>query len=323
VSRPWLTVVMPTYNGARHLPAALESLRKQADSDLEVVAVDDGSTDETVAILKSFSHSLRLEVIERRHQGSWVANTNHGLSLASGEWVSFLHQDDLWLPGRLAALRAVLANRPDLSLILHASRFIDEHGKRLGTWRCPLPGDGRPLDRRQLIQRLLVQNFIAVPAPLFKRHLALKVGGLNEGLWYTADWDFWLKLAAVARATYLTRPLAAFRLHPSSQTIRGSQKLEAFRSQLESVLRAHLDSSGVAGGDGCALEPLCRFSLEMNVGLAGALHGMTAPWARLGLQFLSLGPNGWRRYLYDSRISERVGARIRGRILTAMTSGRR
>jgi hypothetical protein len=307
---------MPTYNGARHLPAALESIRPQADS-VEVVAIDDGSTDDTVAILDSFSKSIRLRIIERPHSGNWVSSANLGLSASSGEWACFLHQDDLWSPNRAAALEAALTRRPDLSLVLHPSWFIDEHGKRLGIWRCPLPAHRRPLDPRRLIQRLLVQNFIAMPAPLFKRDLALQVGGLNESLWYTADWDFWLKLATVARTAYLPDPLTAFRLHSGSQTVRGSQRPAEFRGQLESVLRAHLDAYRAAGGDGDSLRPLCQFSVDMNVSLAAALHGDKLPWRRLGLQFLSLGARGWHRYLRDSRISERVAARIRARMRRA------
>jgi hypothetical protein len=306
---------MPTYNGARHLPAALESIRAQADGAIEVVAIDDGSTDDTIPILESFSKSFPLRIIARPHTGNWVSSANLGLSVASGEWACFLHQDDLWSEDRVATLKAALARRPDLSLLLHPSWFIDEHGKRLGIWRCPLPANFRPLDPRQLIQRLLVQNFIAMPAPLFKRDLALQVGGLNESLWYTADWDFWLKLATVARTAYLPKPLTAFRLHSGSQTVRGSQKLDEFRGQLESVLRAHLPAYKAAGGD--SLRPLCQFSVDMNVSLAAALHGQRPPWPRLGLQFLSLGARGWHRYLRDSRISERVAARIRAKMLGA------
>src|ERR1700730_3179661 len=79
---PWLSVVMPTYNGARHLRAALESIRAQADGAVEVVAIDDGSTDDTVAILKSFAKSICLRIIERPHSGNWVSSANLGVSVA-------------------------------------------------------------------------------------------------------------------------------------------------------------------------------------------------------------------------------------------------
>jgi hypothetical protein len=313
---------MPTYNGARHLPTALESVRAQLDRGIEVVAVDDGSTDDTIEVLQSLSKSIRLRIIERPHTGNWVSTANLGLSVASGEWACFLHQDDVWSPRRVGTLKATLTRRSDLSLVLHPSWFIDDKGKRLGIWRCPLPASCRPIEPGRLIQQLLVQNFIAMPAPLFKRDLALHVGGLDETLWYTADWDLWLKLGAVARTAYLPEPLTAFRLHSESQTVRGSQRLTEFRAQLESVLQSHLDAYKSAGGDGDLLRPVCQFSVDMNVSLATALHGERAPWRQLGLQFLSLGARGWHQYIRDSRISERVAARLRAKVLRANATNR-
>ena len=107
---PWLSVVMPVYNGERHLPAALESIDAQgaAVAGIEIVAVDDGSTDRSVAILEVFSRELPLRVIRAGRQGNWVKATNIGLEAARGAWCCFLHQDDLWLPGRLAEMQRAL-----------------------------------------------------------------------------------------------------------------------------------------------------------------------------------------------------------------------
>ena len=96
---PWLSVIMPTYNGASYLSAALESIAIQLEKDIEVIVVDDGSTDRTISIIRAYTHRFPLRIVERNHSGNWVANTNMGLSLARGEYVSFLHQDDSpWLP---------------------------------------------------------------------------------------------------------------------------------------------------------------------------------------------------------------------------------
>jgi len=80
------------------------------------------------------------------------------------------------------------------------------------------------------------------------------------------------------------------------------------RLQLETVLRRHLPAA--AGGDR-RLASVAEFSVELNLALAGGLHRRAAPWARLSTSFLALGPSGWKRYLRDSRIAERVGARLR------------
>ena len=320
MGRPWLSVVMPTYNGARHLPAALGSIECQADKDLEVIAVDDGSSDDTIPILKSFSNRVSLRVVETPHTGNWVASTNRGLALAAGEWVCLLHQDDLWLERRVRALRSLLEKHSDVNLVLSPSWFIDDRGKRLGLWRCPLPASAQVLDPRLILQRLLVQNFIAVPAPIFRRGLLLQTQGLDERLWYTADWDFWLKLAWTARTIYFPRASTGFRIHGGSQTVRRSAGVADFRQQMKLVLSSHITKCATAGARGSGLWPLTRFSVELNVGLAAAMHGARPDWLRLMLRFLSLGPRNWYRYFRDSRILERVGSRIRAGMLREVGS---
>src|SRR5262249_16190212 len=152
-------------------------------------AIDDGSTDGTLEILRAFRDRLSLTVVERPHVGNWVANANQGLARARGRYVSILHQDDRWLPERLAVLRPLLEAAPGVTLALHPSWYIDEAGRRVGRWRCPLPpGVGR-LAPEAVVERLLVQNFVAMPAPTFPREAVARVGPLDETLWYTADWD--------------------------------------------------------------------------------------------------------------------------------------
>ena len=122
-SRPWLSVVVPTYNGAAHLAEALESIRVQSDDGIEVIAVDDGSTDATPDILERFARSMPLRVVRSDHVGNWVAVTNRGLRMALGAYCSFLHQDDLWMPGRMDALdHHVAAGTKDLQ---HVARLQD------------------------------------------------------------------------------------------------------------------------------------------------------------------------------------------------------
>src|SRR2546430_4101777 len=86
MSTPWLSVVMPTYNGDAFLAAALESIRAQQDGgDFEVIAVDDGSEDGTLATLDAYSSRLPLRIVRRPRTGNWVASSNHGLAVARRE----------------------------------------------------------------------------------------------------------------------------------------------------------------------------------------------------------------------------------------------
>ncbi|HVA51093.1 MAG TPA: glycosyltransferase family 2 protein [Pirellulales bacterium] len=90
MTRPWLSVIMPTFNRAGFVDQALESVARQDDGTIEVIAVDDGSTDATPAMLAAYARRLRMTVIERRHSGNWVESTVLGMSAARGEYVCWL-----------------------------------------------------------------------------------------------------------------------------------------------------------------------------------------------------------------------------------------
>jgi glycosyltransferase involved in cell wall biosynthesis len=296
---------MPTYNGQTFLSAALDSLVAQMDDGLEVIAVDDGSTDRTVDILHSYSDRLHLKIMQQEHVGNWVVGTNTGLKAAVGTYASLLHQDDVWMPGRLREVRAALTASQAPALLVHPIWFIGPDGRHAGVWRCPLP-PGRPLEPETVTQRLLVQNFISVLGTVFPRNLAIDEGGMDEQLWYTADWDLWLRLAARGPTWYVAKRLAAYRIHPQTQTATRSAQLEDFRRQLEAVLVRHLDQHTPH-----AIERAARFSVEVNVALAAKSHGSQASVPKLLARFLRLGPVGWWRYIRYSRIIERAGSRLR------------
>jgi glycosyltransferase involved in cell wall biosynthesis len=298
---------MATYNGETFLKQALESLVAQGDDGLEVVAVDDGSTDRTLEILHAYSDRLRLNILEQEHVGNWVVGTNLGLESATGTYASLLHQDDVWMPGRLHQVRAALAAAGTAALLVHPIWFIGPDGRRAGAWRCPLP-HGRPLGPNTVIPRLLIQDFIPVLGTVFPLDVAVTAGGMDRDLWYTADWDLWLRLAAMGPTWHVAKRLAAYRIHPQTQTATRSAQLEEFRQQLEAVLARHLDERAPSG-----IQRAARFSVEVNVALAAISHGKQASLLKLIGRFLALGPIGWWRYLRYSRIVERAGSRLRVR----------
>ena len=213
--KPLLSVIMPTYNGEQFVDAALESVCAQVRAGVEVVVVDDGSSDDTLAMVQKFAGKLPLRLLHPGRLGNWVATTNLGLREAEGEWACFLHQDDLWLPGRLARLWPEM-EAGESSLIVHNARFVGQAGEDLGAWSCPFKGGC--IESSVFVERLLVQNFLAIPAPLFRRSAALRSGGMKEALWYSADWDLWLRLAGLGPVRMIAEALCAFRIHPASQT---------------------------------------------------------------------------------------------------------
>lgn len=311
---PWLSVIIPTYNGEDYLPFALDSIVIQGDDDIECIAVDDGSTDATLSILTDYQKKLPMKILRRERQGNWVANTNYGLSIAKGDYINFLHQDDLWFKDRLSTMKRLVLDFPEVVLFVHSSRYLDATGNELGIWQCPLPPYPQTVESHQMIEKLLVQNFIAIPAPIFRRDVAQEIGGLEKDFWYTADWDFWLKLAACGTSMFYPKPLSGFRVHTSSQTIVRSSSSQEFREQLEVVGTKHFDRWQAGEHTKRRLRPIMDFSIEVNNALAGAAHGEKTNILALLVDFVRLGSPGWCRYIRDSRIWERVSARIKARV---------
>ncbi len=309
MSRPWLTVLMPTYNGEAYVAHALESIVIQGDDGVEVIAIDDGSTDATVSILRSYQSRMNLRVLEPGRVGNWVTNTNRCLPLAQGAHLSILHQDDLWMKHRLLRMKRCLEENPGTTLLFHSSWYIDSQGRRLAVIRPPLPA-GVDLPPELVVERLLVQDFIMVPAAVFRRDAALAVGGLDEGLWYSGDWDFWLKLVAQGSSRSLSRPLAAFRIHALSQTNLSTARTAEYRRQQETVLERHFGRWSARLRHRGEIHMAAAFSIEMNVALSELAHGTGMAAGSVLLKFLRLGPWVAFRYLRDSRLRERVAARL-------------
>ncbi len=246
--KPLLSIVMPAYNGEAFIAAALKSVSDQqseASLALELVIVDDGSTDRTLEIARGFADALPLRIITPGRLGNWVAASNLGLREATGEWACFLHQDDLWLPGRLKRLQGEM-QRAQGSLILHNATYVDPGGESVGPWTCPLPTG--PVPPALFIERLLVQNFIAIPSPVFRRRAVIDSGGLNEALWFSADWDLWLRLGRLGPVHFINETLSGFRIHPASQTAARKLLPNEWNHQLTTVLAEHLQSWPGSGG---------------------------------------------------------------------------
>jgi glycosyltransferase involved in cell wall biosynthesis len=311
---PWLTVVIPSYCGERWIDIALQSLVCEAVDGIEVLVIDGSPTSATLDIGRNYMDRLRLRVFERRDLPSWQAKTNFGVQMAESNHVCWLGVDDVWLPGRANAARAWIDAAPNTALHLAPSAIVDKHGGRLGVWRCPLNANGE-LPSRLVTERLLVQNFVAAPAPIFRKDAWMGCGGVDEGLWYTADWDIWLKLAALGPVRYHDLITVGFRIHGSALTVTGSRDAAKFADQMHIVLSRHFAK---LGGNSKGIERAARASIAVNAALASASTGDNSGLLRAVSQVLRLGPFGIHRYLRDSRILDRVVPRVRARLAGAL-----
>jgi hypothetical protein len=302
---------MPVFNGAEYIGEALESVRREGAEGIEIIAADDGSTDGTLDVLQSYASQLPLRIVHRGGDGSWAAGANKAMAVAEGRFASILCHDDLWFPGRLSLLRRWATQSPSTALFIHPAFFVGPRGERLGRWRCPFPAREALLAPDVFLERLLVQNFIASPAPMFDRAAALESGGIDPQLWFTGDWDLWLRLATRGPVRFSPEPLAGFRIHASSLTVSRRRTTDELRWSMTSVLDRHLAALPATAERRRRIEKVASFSIELNVALAEAARERRWPPLQTAASLLRLGPGGVWRYFRDSRIVERVSARLR------------
>jgi len=185
--KPRVTVLVPVYNRPGYVREALESaLAQECPGGFEVLVVDDGSTDETPAVLASFGDRIR--VIRQENAGPAVAR-NRAFDESRGEFVALLDSDDIWLPGKLAAQVALLDREPRAA-VAHSevAEFFEGDAERAWTRRPPIVG-GR------VLHALLARNTIHTMTVLLRKSVLDEVGGFDPSFPPCEDWDLWLRIA--------------------------------------------------------------------------------------------------------------------------------
>lgn len=203
---PVLSVVMATYNGAALLPETLASLQAQTFTDWELVAVDDGSRDDTVAVLRGFGDP-RIRVIESAVNGGPVVARNRAFAEARGRYIAGLDQDDLCLPDRFARQVAWLDAHPETVLVSTATDCLVDGKVRAGQWLRPLtPG---LIDWLMLVQNPLVWSSVAFRADAARRLDPFE----RPECRYVEDFDLYHRLRGFGRIDQIDTVLTRYRVH--------------------------------------------------------------------------------------------------------------
>jgi len=205
VTPPAVSVVMAVFNGMPWIEDAVRSVLAQTADDLELVVVDDGSTDATADFLAAVGDA-RLRVERRRHAGL-TRSLNHGLGLARAPLVARLDADDVALPDRLARQRAFLDAHPEVGLLGTGAREVDVTGRQIG---LILPPTADRAIRGVLIRR----NPFVHSSILMRRALVEGLGGYDPTLPVAQDYDLWVRMSGVTRLANLPEPLVVRRLLP-------------------------------------------------------------------------------------------------------------
>jgi glycosyltransferase involved in cell wall biosynthesis len=201
-----VSVVVPTRNRSSFLARSLSSILRQSHPWIEVLVVDDGSDDGTADYLSAVTDT-RVRPLRNDRPRGVAAARNRGLAAATGAWVAFVDDDDLWAPDKLARQLQALARVPDAGWSCTSAVLVDARLRLLGWERSPRCTDVADL--------LLAINSIPGGAStvMARRQLVVDVGGFDEGLSVLADWDLWVRLALAAPLAPVDGALAAYTIH--------------------------------------------------------------------------------------------------------------
>jgi glycosyltransferase involved in cell wall biosynthesis len=205
-----ISVVIPAYNAERHIGEALASIRDQDRRDVEVIIVDDGSTDDTLLVAEQFASGLDLVIVRQANAGPAAAR-NAGIRRARGQYCAFLDADDRMLPGRLSSQVELLGANPELGLVHTDLMTFDDTGiihRSRRVFSDPCGG--------MVLHRLLLDNFITTSTVMAPTARLLEVGLFGEGRRVSEDFELWLRMAARWPVGYIDRPLVEYRRRPGS-----------------------------------------------------------------------------------------------------------
>lgn|SRR4051812_29872701 len=193
---PAVSVILPTWNRAAFVGDAIRSVQAQSFADWELLVLDDGSTDDTASVMAGFAVDQRIRFEALPHAGQCVAR-NHGQAVARGAIIAYIDSDNLWYPGFLAAVVALLHARPDIDCT-YGAMVSDIHQPRLVF---------EPFDRNLLLKG----NFIDTSTFAHRRSLTERYGGFDSKASPVEDWDLVLRYTEHAPAFALPVPAVRYR----------------------------------------------------------------------------------------------------------------
>ena len=207
---PLISVLMPVYNSARYLPQAVESVLAQTFGDFEFIVINDGSTDDSEAILRKYAASdSRIRLISRPNTG-YVVALNEALQLASGEFIARMDGDDVCLPRRFERQVDFLREHSEVVLVGGRVEIIDEGGRLVLRSDVPLDNDS--------LQKALLEgkNLIGHPTVMVRRQVMNDLGGYNVDAMPAEDLDMWLRVSEVGKVANVPEFILQYRQHAKS-----------------------------------------------------------------------------------------------------------
>lgn len=213
---PEVSIILPVYNGGPHLPKAIKSILSQSFGGFELIIVNDGSTDNSEQVIKSFNDPRIVYIANDRNSGL-IFTLNKAIDKASGEYIARMDADDICRADRLAEQKRWLDEHPGTSVVASIIEFIDDNDQPAGHW----PTDRATISAQRIRKKLPHDNCIAHPSVMVRAEI-LKTYRYKEYQKNIEDYDLWLRLLADGKIIEkIEKPLLLYRVH--AQSVTGTQ----------------------------------------------------------------------------------------------------
>ncbi|MEZ5543301.1 MAG: glycosyltransferase [Pseudomonadota bacterium] len=226
-----VSVVIATHNMALYLPDAVESVRAQTYSPLEIIIIDDGSTDDTSKVVAQWDGDPRVRYIYQENQGQTRAK-NRGIAEAGGKFIAFLDGDDRWRPTKLERQMPLFDVNERVGVVHSDEVFIDEQGREIGKRQVERP-QGR------ITEQLLIDNFVEFGSAVVRREALDKLGVFDESLSMSIDYDLWLRLSTAYDFMCLDEPMLEYRIWGGQMSHKMLQRTDCILRVLDKFENEH------------------------------------------------------------------------------------
>src|SRR5262249_45681560 len=239
---PKVSICIPTYNSAKYLRQAIESVLNQDYADYELGVCDNASTDKTTELCRGYDCS-KVRYLRFEEHTNQAGSFNRCVKNARGEFITILHADDYLLPGFLKDRVNRLSGHPEIGFVFGAVEVVNDRGSVVSLTRL-WPQD-RIFVPKELLSSLICGCIVSPPSLMVRRVIAEKAGLVRTDLTWGHDWEWALRLAEHAGALYASRALAAYRMHGESGTAEilrsaanGNQELRILKDTLDRLCAA-------------------------------------------------------------------------------------
>lgn len=285
---PRVSVLLTCYNHIRYLPAAVEGVRSQTFRDIEIIAIDDGSTDGTRDWLRD---QPDIQCVFNESNLGTYETLNVGLRHSKGEFIAVLNDDDVWLPEKLARQVDLLDRNEAVGLVHTGGHFIDGSGAR--TEGNPLGFAFPTFVTGDVLLGLVYENKIIASAALARRACFDALGGFNREYFGSGDWEMWFRIAERWHVGFVDEPLTLYRVHGAN----ASHKLERIWRDDEK-LRDWMTLRLEPLGDRFPESELRRAKAfnQAALGTVRTLNGSPSAGRAAYAQSIALDPRRWKSY---------------------------